>query len=490
MSGRTFCLVLVSGVLSGVTSAALAADSWVRVGSGGLGRPARTVANALAVHDGYVWVASRADGPHLFRAGLLDDDRWSEVSLPWAASGQEISDLESFAGDLYAATTSGHIWRYRRVGGWSDATPAWTGRSPVHALGVRPLPSGAATLCAARGSVEVYCGVGGKRTERLPDVPLADFSTVGGGDLVGFRDRLFLAVSGESAGSRTCEVLAYDEGWSPVTTDCFGNSARTWAGRMAVYQDHLYVGTGGHTDNGIYRVTYEGEFSDATPDFYAFEGLRRVPSAAVAASLLFMGGHVSLSPAGSADVIRTDGATWTRSVDPGFGSELNLVTTALAGQDTQLYAGTFNGEGFEVWRRNFLLVEIVTETAPGYRRWVREARQFHRCLRLGSSSACVDRLLLAQRIERVKVAFDTARHPADDAKLILEIRRRFAGAEKALARSLAIAARADGLAAQQPRAAAWLYGAARRHLVRAVLEARSAWRMAVAATGLKQKADF
>ena len=48
--------------------------------------------------------------------------------------------------------------------------------------------------------------------------------------------------------------------------------------------------------------------------------------------------------------------------DAGFGVAGNDAVTALAGQDSQLYAGTINPiTGFEVWRR----VSSLLELAPG-----------------------------------------------------------------------------------------------------------------------------
>jgi len=359
----------------------------------------------------------------------------------------------------------------------------------VHALAQRQLPNGESQLCAIRGSVEVHCGIGTTLVERLPAVPLADPTRIGTGDLLYYGRQLFLAVGGESAGSRACEVWRYNGAWSPVTTNCFGNPDRTWPGRMAVYDDAVYVGTGGHTTNGIFKIERaDGSITDVTPAFYDpgpfGAGLRRVPAAAVAASTLFMGTHVSYLPAGSAEVIRLDGTTWARSSEPGFGSDTNQSTNALAGQDTLLYAGTVNlAGGFEVWRRNFWLFETALETTPGYREFVREASRLRGCLLpWPPSPTCPDRLFVAADLRNVKLAFDTARHPGDDQVLLADIRSRFAQAEKELEEALTLAAAADKVALFDSKAAMALYASSRRQLGGALRSSRDGWHTAVRGT--------
>jgi hypothetical protein len=487
LSGKT-TLWLSLATLVGSAGNASSGESWVRVGSEGLGNPDRRVGHALAIHDGYVWVAAAADPsaegggrPRLFRARLEDDTAWTEVPPPWSANG-EITDLEPFAGDLYVATTLGQVWRYR-AGGWASVTPSWTA-TPVYALGVWRRPFGTATLCAARGARSIYCGLEGPMLMPLPGVPLTDSDDVGTADLVALRDQLFLAVSGASAGSRTCEVLRYDGRWRQVTADCFGDTERTWAGRMAAYGEHIYLGTGGHTLNAIYRINSAGEFTEVTPDFYdPAAGLRRVPAAAVAAGQLFLGTHVSYSiSAGLAEVVRSDGTTWSRSAVPGFGSDSNLTTNALAGAGMQLYAATYNPiEGFEVWRRDYSLIDGIWWGARHYREFTRNSRWLETCLRRRPLPGCPGWSRVEDGFRGLRHFFDAARHPEDDAKLIFATRERLAAAGKALTAASPLAGSADKIARDDPAAARPLYDAAADRLDEARELTRSAWRTVLAA---------
>lgn len=489
-------ILLTALLLAGPATSAGRADSWVRVGMGGLGNRSRVQPDALAVHGGYVWVASAealpAGGkrPHLFRAPLRDDTAWTEVTPPWSGNS-EISALTPFAGDLYVGTTFGQVWRLRR-GAWANVTPAWPGTNPIqHLVGWEPI-AGSATLCAARGTVEVRCGLEVGVAEALPAVPLRNSRDIGAARLATLGDRLYLAVSGTTASSRQCEVLTYQRsrGWSSITGDCFGDTRLPWAGSMAAFRGNLYVGTGGHFGlPTVRRISYEGEVVDVTPTgIYPCTLVTSCPARygamAVSAGELFVGNRVTYAGGTiSAEVVRTAGTGWSLSVERGFGIPTNDTTTALAGNDLLVYAAILNSvDGFEVWRRNFLLSEALRENLQVNREWLRHARLLADCLRVGPLPGCSDRASLAERFERVRLGFDTARHPADDPKLILATRQRYAQAGKELATGLSLASAGDAAARVDPKQARQYYVAAAQRIERAAQISSAAWDAVVAAT--------
>ena len=479
-------LLLAASAFAGRPAAAV--DSWTRVGSGGLGDPSRTEVSALAVHGGFVWVATgRADGK-LFRARLTDDTAWSEVTPPWgpSAAGQ-IEDLESFGGSLWVATSSGRLWRQRLGGPWVDASP-WTGGTAIHALATWELEAGTATLCAARGSLEVWCALEGGAPIRLPRPPLRDARPVASGQLHGFRDRLALGVGGATVESRTCEVLLYRAGWTVVSDDCFGDESRTWPGGMSVFGEHLYMGTGGHGTNAIVRIGPAGEWSEVTPGFYSFAGFgvrpARFASTAAAAGRLFVGVHMLDALPGFSEVLSTpDGNAWAHSAEPSFGAGLtNDSAYRLAPYRMLVYAGAHNHvAGFEVWRRNFLVAEMLREIVEPYRDLLVDGRRQVVCLRLPVPRACGGRPVLFERLATLKLGFDTARHPQDDAELLLAARAHLAGAEKELLAADELADQAEKLLTADPAKAKALRLEAARRLEGALGTTRAVWETAAAA---------
>ena len=489
MSTRRTRLIAALSILVAVLPAGpAAADSWTRVGSGGLGDPARGKSIDLTIHGGFVWVSSTDElpgrfRPRLFRRPLVGDEPWTDATPPWGdAVDGHARDLFSFAGDLYVATSFGQVWRHRGAS-WSNATPPWAGTLPVHALAAWELVPGTATLCAARGSLELHCGVETGTTTTLPRAPLRDTRPVGQASLIGFRDRLVLAVGGGSEGSRTCEAWLFGGRWTAMSLDCFGDAGRTWAGQMAILGEHVYVGTGGHRPNGVFELSHGGTYRDVTPALHAFEQIHRYKGAGVAAGRLFVSAHVAFPPPGFADVVSTpDGDAWTHSNLPGFGPGFtNSTVEAMDARGPGLYAATVNLEnGFEVWRRNFLVAEMIDENSPAYRDLIVELRRQALCLR-HRIRGCPSRLVIAERFALLKEGVDTARHPDDDTKLILVTRQRFAAAGKELAAALELADQADKIALFDPAKAKPIYLKAAQHLESAMKTTRAAWEAVVAA---------
>ena len=75
-----------------------------------------------------------------------------------------------------------------------------------------------------------------------------------------------------------------------------------------------------------------------------------------------------------------DGAAWAFSNEPGFGVELNDTVTAMGSRAGYLYAGVFNGGGFEVWRRTPLLGHVLPSLLDLLRATERVRVDVARCL--------------------------------------------------------------------------------------------------------------
>lgn len=431
-------------------------DDWVQVASGGLGDPSRVQAYPLAVVAGTVYVATHdsASREFVYRAEMRSDTLWTDVTPPWGATAGETTDMVSWNEELWLSTSAGKLWRRDRTSRWTDMSPTWARGGSIFALAVWLPPGETATrLVAAGQGVNVWSRrTDGRWEEITPPRELRDARIVSGA-LGSLGRHLYLGVGGGSAGSATAQVWRFtSRGWDAVTRDGFGRPELTWVNKMVALGDWLYIGTAGHGENtaGVFR-TREGAAEDVTPcDLYggctgAFSTAPvRYGSLAVAASKLFAGTRTPSLPGeaiGADVVVRGLDGSWARSNTPGFGVTGNDATTGLAAGGASLYAGTINiWTGFEVWRRNAPLIEVLPTIRVDRDLLLNRERKFLRCLR---RPHCPDWDRIIQPIEGIRLIIDTARYSQDDLKLILWARQSMAGATSLLDEAKQLADRAD-----------------------------------------------
>ncbi|MBI2838128.1 MAG: hypothetical protein HYX75_07430 [Acidobacteria bacterium] len=431
-------------------------DEWVQVASGGLGDPSRRQAHPLEIVAGAVYVATHdpALNEYVYRAEMLADTIWTDVTPPWGGTHGEVTDMLSWNDDLWLSTSAGELWRRDRTGRWRDVSPTWARGGNIFGLAVWLPPGEAATrLVAAGQGVEVWSRRGDGRWDEIVVADDLHASGFVSGALGSLGRHLYLGVGGGSAGSAACQVWRFtSRGWDPVTRDGFGRPQLTWVNEMAVFGDWLYVGTAGHGEDtaGVFRMR-EGAAEDVTPcDLYGgcAGAFSRAPvrygSLAATTSKLFVGTRTPSLPgeAIGADVLaRAPDGSWALSNTPGFGVTGNDATTGLAAAGASLYAGTINIlTGLEVWRRNAPLLEVLPTIRVDRDLLLNRERKFLRCLR---RPHCPDWDRIVQPIEGIRLVFDTARYSQDDLKLILWARQSMAGATSLLDEARQLADRAD-----------------------------------------------
>lgn len=179
-------------------------------------------------------------------------------------------------------------------------------------------------------------------------------------DLVSFRGKLFAGIANEA------ELWASDGGpWVQVAPDGFGDPASEGVTKFLVFQDVLYAAVANYeTGAELWRsadgVSWEQVNSDGFGD--AANGriwdLALFNGQLVAATQNFHGGEVWMSK---------NGTTWRKPAiaaqQNGFGNALNRYVHSLEPFAGYLYAGTFNGDGAELWRtRDGIRWSIVRPT--------------------------------------------------------------------------------------------------------------------------------
>ena len=435
---------------------------WARVATGGIDDGMQREVSGLAIFGSEVYLATHrlTGAPRVFRATIRDDDVWEDVTPPGMTG--EIHSINVAIDELLVTTLGGQLWRRDLAGTWSDITPSPPGWEPVRpltfAIGWTPRHGGR-MLCVARQGLQVWC-----RENLAPWTMLSLPGGLGSDPTIGhatplevYEDRLYLGISGEHDGDRTCEAWQYDFGprrWEPVTTDCFGRPGLNWLLSMAVFNGRLYFGTGGARGTrraGIIRT--DGHvIEDVTPcdlwggcaDFSPDPSPVRFQAMALAASQLFMGIRGGSAPgsSGSGYVLSTrNGTAWIFASERGFGVLTNDSVTALGSRRAYLYAGTFNGDtGFEVWRRTPTLSELYPHLLDDTFRFLRESLTIRACLL--SKRAC-DFSLGLGLIEAMSLAFDAAQHPKDDPAIVKIGRAGMSDAQRLMAEAQELLAAAE-----------------------------------------------
>ena len=405
------------------------ADEWVRVATDGLGDVSRRQVDALAVYRGYVYIAthqSEAGGEvSILRSEMRPDHVWVDDTPTWAAAN-DVTALEIVDGLLHASTADGQLWRRGRSSPWSPVAVPWpSARSIFHVTGWDPGGGYGVQLCVLREGPAIACRRSDGTWTDLPPAPLADSSSVESGKLVAYDGDLIAGFGGGSAGSRVCEAWRYASasGWDAITTEGFNGldaatADPTWITDMVEFEGQLYLGTAGHTGALIARLGPLGEENATPSDLYECSGFGLCPTRynalAATPAYLYTGTRTGGLGLPQADVLASeDGLVWWRSNEPGFGVALNDTITAMGSHGIHVYAGTINGDGFQVWRRNYPFAELI----PSLYEELWEARMagiavLHCLLPFRLCAPPWDELRAP--IDRIRLGFDLAQHTQDD----------------------------------------------------------------------------
>lgn len=378
-----FALVLGLVVFSAMPAQAddrpPAVDTWVKVAERGLadvtpGAPMRGVADAVAIHRGYVYVGAHSEtSVHVFRASLVDDRNWEDVTPPqWSGSSGSIVGMVTYGGELYVAGSSASIARRRADGQWERIT-----RGAIYSIGVWQSPSGA-QLCFVRPrrseafGLSVECGSTPRPstdvvswTHTLPDHPLAQSTEVAGAVLGQLGGRLYVGLSGDTANSSFRCALHSTDGvaWRTVTDTCFGQENLPWLNSLQEFDGWLYIGTGGHFGSPRVLRTHvagnEDVYEDITPfalypwynDPAALGAPARYGSVTASSTRLFFGTRTGGAGVWGDVVTRYSDGSWHFSNNQGFDGT-NDTISAMGSDGYYVYAGTIDlNHGFQVWRR-------------------------------------------------------------------------------------------------------------------------------------------
>jgi hypothetical protein len=402
----------------------------------------------MSIYGQHIYIATNSTislaHPKVFRASLRDDTAWEDVTPPWTTD-YPVTDMLALGDALFVSRGldghAGELWHFTTTDNWSDVTPAFDGDTlPIKALGsVRQSRSDHNALCLARTqtgnastnpSADVWCKVAAFRgpfwIRQLVIEEEIGSGKIGSARLHGIGGTLYLGFGGSVRTDRTCQVwklLSVGSGL-PIGTvplirvdgaECFG-TGQGFVGAITSFGGRVYVGLAGGGAE-ILR-TIGGGFEEVTPF-----PIRNITSFAVSTDQLYTGflHQPTIVPSillGAGVIVTENGEEWAESNIPGFNVVGNRSTTAMAGKCSYLYAGVGNSSGFQVFRRDHRLETILTCLSGDIRDAIVELGVLRECVITLFCPVVFDPF--ADRLESIRVALESPKHPEDDQQLILE----------------------------------------------------------------------
>lgn len=276
-------------------------------------------------------------------------------------------DLTVFQNRLYVATqftrrddnfespnqSGGEIWRYDFVGNsWERvATDGITDRDnqAITSFAVFQNTLFAGSFNHLTGAMVHKSTTGTDWTRAFSTMPWQPLSAYRVQDLVSYQDRLFAGLSGEGEVWSTVSVSGP---WTQANTDGFDDTNNEGVTKFIVFNNALYAATANYeTGAELWRTTNGTAWTRVNTDGFGDPGNGRIWDLAiwngklVAGTQNHRGGQVWMS---------SNGMTWTRpaitSQRYGFGNTQNQYINAFEPLGEYLYAGTYNGDGAELWR--------------------------------------------------------------------------------------------------------------------------------------------
>lgn len=255
----------------------LGSSNWEQVNADGFGIDVELGVTSMEEYNGYLYVGDRyvLGGGYVLRTqaqGGPPYTDWVDVNITGFGdvNNEQISDLKSFNGYLYAATknsvTGTEVWRTQAVGG-----PPYTDWTQVNTDGFSDLSNEDAPFFGKHdgylyvstsktfGGGEVWrtsngtswSQVGGDGLGNNANTSITSFST--------FNNSLFAGSLNLSGGNLFRS--ANGSSWSNISTDGFGNSNNDAVNPLINIGNYLYVGTENNSQGtGIYRTSNDSSF--------------------------------------------------------------------------------------------------------------------------------------------------------------------------------------------------------------------------------------
>lgn len=308
----------------------------------------------MTTYGNHLYIAISGFGPNARVKRYNGGSSWTQIN-PTSfndPNNYRILSLASFNGNLFCGTdnpsTGAEVW-------------AWDGSSwnQVNTDGFGDFAFRECNrLCVYNGSL--YAGVysniiGGCLVFRYDGgTAWTQVNTPGFGDnqnfyirsMIDWNGALWVGTENTSTGT---EIWRYNgTTWTQANQDGFGIHDLACE-CFSVYNSSLYCGTWG-MGGGCGRVyRFDGGNSWTPISSYGLGEAEDILSLNVFSSKIFAG-TTHDAGRGGCQIWSYNGSSWTQENQPGFGDTANIQATTMADFDGQLYVGTKNWNGAQVWQ--------------------------------------------------------------------------------------------------------------------------------------------
>jgi hypothetical protein len=320
--------------------------AWERVvggyqgGGNGFGDSTNDAAECMAIFNGYLYVGTRAlasdsgDGAEVWRTN--DGDVWALVNSPGFgdSSLKGVRSMAEFGGALYVGNSDARIWRTTTGFDWTQVDGE-TLRDGENAAVLALTEYGgylyAGTLNIREAGCEVWRSSDGTSWTQVQDGGFGVTENWAVSDMLVVSNGLY--VSSSKGIWRTSDGIA----WFPVL------SAQDVI-QLAGFDNHLFSGG---TDNGTWWSADGTTWTQVAGDVFEDPGNDYIYSLEPAGFSLIAGTYSS--DHGGEVWQSLNGHQWDQLNKDGFGHPNDGVLSLAVFRD-DLYAGTVNETGLEIWR--------------------------------------------------------------------------------------------------------------------------------------------
>lgn len=351
IKAAAFVLVIILSIamvlLIPVHQPAFPATNWTQANTNGFGG-IDSIVSCMATYNSKLYAG---DDNYAAIWQYNSGTSWTRInSAGFGDTNGGASSMATFNGLLYVGTfnwnTGAEVWTYNdTTSTWSQVNVDGFGYNSLYECRALEVYNGNLyAVVSSNGKFGVYKYAGSGTSWTQVDTGAWDANNHVGLCAKSFGDSLWIGTENTNTGT---EIWRYNgTTWTQANTDGFSFSHNNYTYSFGVDNNQLYCGTGYmarvfHYNNGI-SWSQIGAL-----------GLTNPSDCNYASTLISYGDKLyagTMNNSSGCEICSWNGSSWIREASPGFGDANNLYATSMTVFNNQLFIGTRNGNGAQVWR--------------------------------------------------------------------------------------------------------------------------------------------